>query len=178
MQQRFGWVSLFALALLTLSACSSSQTDCSTSAAGSGQASGTLSGKSFDQVRAAYGIGKPDDVLRTTVLYVFDQPIPCCDIVDPGWDARITDGTLVVEMKLIGKTPGTYPVASGPNAGQGQASVNYTVSSTSGTPAEEGASGGTVTLESGGKGSFDLSFPDGQTTGTFAAVSCSGGHEP
>ena len=61
--------------------------------------------------------------------------------------------------------------------------MNYTLTSTTGTPSEVSASSGSVTLAhiSDGKsadGSFDLSFDQGTVSGTFQAAYCAMGHEP
>ena len=84
-------------------------------------------------------------------------------------------------MKLVGKAAGTHPVAA--MAQSKQASVNFVLSSRSGTPKEQSASGGSVQLDEmladgTGRGSFDLTFGADATKGTFAAAPCAQGHEP
>jgi hypothetical protein len=144
--------------------------------------SGTAGGHATDAVAAAYFIGHSDDPDNTTVIYVFDTAVSCHDIAAPGWDAKIRDKTGALEMKLFGTAAATYPVSASPNGATGQASVNFTVSSTSATPAEGASKSGTVTLESKdkehAKGHFDLTFSDGTLKGTFDAVWCDAGHEP
>src|SRR5262245_5214336 len=136
---RIGWVAVF----LVVSGCGSSAGDEGPAPpTGSGSIHGTVGGKPFDTVGASYAIGQSDDPARTTVVYVFDRAIACAELGSPGWDARIADGTQVVEMKLIGKAPATYPVVSGATAGDGQASANYTLSSTKGTPMEISSTAG------------------------------------
>ena len=86
-------------------------------------------------------------------------------------------------MKLLGTDKGTYPVSSMPNAASGESLVNFTLSSTSGTPSEVTSKSGSVVLESlaahsSAAGSFDLIFPDGTFQGSFSAAWCPGGHEP
>lgn len=132
-------------------------------------------------VKAAYVIGQADDPAGTIVVYVFDAPVSCTELGSPGWDSRIADSTGVLEMKLIGKVVGTYPVAA--MAQSKQASVNFVLSSRSGTPKEQAASGGSVQLvklsaDGTGEGSFELTFGADTTKGTFAAAACAGGHEP
>jgi len=152
-------------------------------AAGSGSIQGKVAGKTFQSVGASYVIGESDDPDHTVVVYVFDRPIECSQIGSPGWDTTIADASQALEMKLIGTKPATYPVAAGPNAGQGEASVNYTLSSTAHTPSEISSTAGSVKLDSvksegPAAGSFDLTFPDGTLGGSFSAVWCSNGHEP
>lgn len=145
--------------------------------------SGKVGGKSVDTVAAAYFIGQGDDPAHTTVVYVFDTPVTCADLGSAGWDQRITDGTGALEMKLIGTRPGTYAVAASVTPGQGQASVNFTVSATDATPVERSSQGGSVQLdtldpEQVARGRFDVQLADGALKGTFAATWCAEGHEP
>lgn len=158
----------------------------STSTGGSG-APGTISGmaggKTVDTVVSAYFIGQSDDPAHTTVIYVFDAKVDCADLAAPGWDKKIPNATGALEMKLIGTTPGKYAVAKGVTPAQGQASVNFTVSSTSATPVESSSNGGAVQLDTLdpaklARGSFDVQFADGALKGTFAATWCPIGHEP
>ena len=148
-----------------------------------GTISGKAGGKSVDTVASAYFIGQGDDPTHTTVVYVFDTTVSCADLGSAGWDQAITSGTGALEMKLVGTKAGKYAVATGATPLQGEASVNFTVSSTSGTPAENSSHGGSVQLdtldpEKLAKGSFDLQFADGALKGTFAAAWCPDGHEP
>jgi hypothetical protein len=177
--QQFQWGA--ALGLLTLAGCGGSGG--SQPASGSGTISGTAGGKTLDKVASAYLIGQSDDPAHTTTIYVFDTPVACADIGAPGWDTSIAGATGALEMKLIGTVVGKYPVATGATPGQNEASVNFTVSSTTATPAEHGAKGGSVQLDKldAGKlatGSFDLQFPDGSLKGTFSAEWCPDGTEP
>ncbi|MEP7125252.1 MAG: hypothetical protein ABJE95_30255 [Byssovorax sp.] len=148
-----------------------------------GTIQGSAGGKTVDKVAAAYLIGKSDDPAHTTVVYVFDKPIACADIGAPGWDKTVTSATGALEMKLIGVAPGKYAVSTGVTPAQGEASVNFTVTSKTATPIENGSNGGFVqldTLDAGklAKGSFDLQFSDGMLKGTFSAEWCPGGTEP
>ena len=148
-----------------------------------GTVSGKAGGKSVDTVAAAYFIGQSDDPTHTTVVYVFDTKVSCADLGAAGWDTKIPSATGALEMKLIGAAPGKYAVAKGVTPAQGQASVNFTVSSTTSTPVESASDSGTVQLDTLDPdklagGSFDLQFADGTLKGTFAATWCADGHEP
>jgi len=150
---------------------------------GSGSVAGTLDGRSFDSVAAAYLIGSPDDPKRTSVVYVFDAPIACSELSSPGWDESVANATQSLEMKLIGKSPATYPIPADGTPATGESDVNYTVTSTSGTPSEVSALSGSVTLDgvedgTSASGSFALTFPGGDVSGSFDAVWCADGHEP
>lgn len=175
------------MTLLLLFACSGAGSDAAgpadTAASGSGTIAGSFDGRAFDTVAASWRIGEPDDPDQTMVVYVFDQPISCADIADAGWDTRITDQTQAVEIKVVGTTAGDYPLAAGRTPGPGESDVNYTLSSTTGTPGETSADTGDVVIDTAdagtATGSFDLTFPSGDTlVGTFNASACSQGSEP
>lgn len=174
---------MFLLPLLTLLACSGDPSSADTAAAGTGTVSGSFEGRAFDTVGAAWRIGEPDDPAQTMVIYVFDNPISCADIVDPAWDERVMDQTQSVEMKVVGTEPGDYPLSEGRTPGPGESDVNYTLTSTSGTPGETAADSGMVVIDTleddGASGTFDLTFPSGDTlSGSFDASPCLPGHEP
>lgn len=149
---------------------------------GSGTITGSADGTPFTSVAQAIWLGAPDDP-STTVVYVFSKPVACSDLSSPGWDKRIADATQFLEMKMFGLAPATYTVVTTPTPAPGEASVNYTLSSQSGTPQETSASGATVTLDALQPqavvtGSFNVTFGSNTLKGTYSAVYCPGGHEP
>jgi hypothetical protein len=149
---------------------------------GTGTVTGSVAGAPFGSVATALWAGAPDDA-ATTVVYVFSKPVACGELGSPGWDTRITNGTSVLEMKAFGSAAGDFKVVTTPTPAPGEASVNYTLSSTSGTPKEQGSASGTVTLtalapNASAKGSFMLAFGTSTLSGSFDAVYCPGGHEP
>ncbi|MCA9617894.1 MAG: hypothetical protein KC731_02665 [Myxococcales bacterium] len=173
--------------MATLSASASLLLACggspSSTSLGSGTASGSVDGRPFDGVGASYLIGQPDDVDRTLVIYVFDAPIDCADLASPGWDQVVADATQSLEIKIVGKTPATYPIPQDGTPAEGEADVNYTLTSTAGTPSEISAVSGSVALtdftaDTSAAGSFDLTFPSGSLTGSFDGAWCPDGHEP
>lgn len=146
------------------------------------QISGSATGTPFSAVAGAIWIGAPDDP-TTTVVFLFSQSTSCASIAAVGWDTRITNGTQVLEMKEFGTSPGTYSVVTTLTPAPGEASVNYTLSATSGTPAETISSGGSVTLaalntNNDATGSFALMFTTRGLDGTFNANFCPDGVEP
>jgi hypothetical protein len=150
--------------------------------AGPSTISGSADGTPFTNVASSYWIGAPDDP-TTTVVFVFSKPTACKDLSPPGWDKRITDGTQFLEMKMFGLTPATYNVTTSLTPAPGEASVNYTLSSQSSTPAESGSSAGTVTLSTitakkNVTGNFALKFSSNSVAGTYDAMYCPGGNEP
>lgn len=163
-----------------LAACASAPADVGP---GTGSVTGAIDGRSFDTVAASWLIGAPDDPARTTVIYVFDQPVACGEITQAAWDETVTDSTQALEMKLIGTAPGAYPIAADGRPSGGESDVNYTVTSTSGTPSEVSATAGSVTVDAltdgtSAGGQFDLTFPGGTVTGAFSAAFCADGREP
>ena len=132
------------IAALVVSGCSSADDG----VGGSGSIAGDIDGRAFDKVAASYLIGQPDDPDRTLVIYVFDAPIACSEIADTGWDEGVADATQSLEMKLVGNTPASYPIPEDGTPATGEADVNYTLTSTSGTPSEISATSGSVTLDS------------------------------
>ena len=152
------------------------------SGAGSGSVAGAVGGTPVGAVAGSLWVGKPDDP-ATTVVYVFSKPVTCEAISTVGWDTKVTDATHALEMKAFGTTAAAYSVVTTATPAPGEASVNYTLTSTSGTPNEQAAKSGTVTLTkltagSSAQGSFTLTFGTSAVTGTFDAVYCPGGHEP
>ncbi len=149
---------------------------------GSGEVSGSADGSPFTTLATSYVIGAPDSA-ATTVVFVFSKPVRCVDLATPGWDSRIADKTQFLEIKFFGKEPGMFTAVTTVTPAPGEASVNYTLSSTSATPNEIGAKGGTTTLtsvvpEGSAGGAFALMFGSNSLKGTFNAVFCPGGHEP
>jgi hypothetical protein len=149
---------------------------------GSGSIAGAVDGMPFVAVATAF-VGSTPDSAQTTVVFVFSKPVSCADLATPGWDRRIADGTQLLELKIFGRDPGTFTAVTTVTPAPGEASVNYTLSSTSAVPKEVGATGGTVTLANIGAdgsatGSFALKFGASSLDGMFKAINCPGGHEP
>jgi hypothetical protein len=167
--------------VLTSAGCGSSQGVEPDGKDGSGTAVGMVDGRGFDTVADARWIGAPDDPKQTRVIYVFDKQVSCSALSAAGWDEAVTDKTQALEMKLIGTSPGMYAVSTRPATGE--ADVNYTLTSTSGTPSEVSATAGNVTVDQflgkeAADGSFDLTIPNGAVSGTFHATYCATGREP
>lgn len=171
------------LLLFFLAGCNGANKAADTTTAGAGTIAGSFDGRTFDTVGTSLRICEPDDPEQTMVIFVFDNPISCADIAEAGWDTRVTNQTQAVEIKVVGKTAGNYPLTTGRTPGPGESDVNYTLSSTTGTPAETSADSGNIVINSANAdtatGSFDLTFPSGDTlVGTFNASPCAQGNEP
>jgi hypothetical protein len=159
---------------------------CVQPATDSGEGTGTLvgspDGNPFGGVASSLWISSPDDP-ATTVVFLFSAPVGCGALCAAGWDQRIADGTRVLELKMFGLNGGSFGVVTSPTPAPGESAVNYTLSSTTTTPVEVGASSGTVTLgaievASRATGSFSVTFAAGAITGDYDAHYCPGGHEP
>ena len=132
----------------------------------------------FGPVSSAWWFGSTN-----TVVYLFSRPVRCNEIQGQGWDTRITNDTQILEMVLFGSSLRTYPVTTSLTPAAGEASVNHTFSRTTGTPAEQFSSAGSVALAQrpqGGQatGTFTLSFGANSMNGNFDAEFCAGGVEP
>jgi hypothetical protein len=100
---------------------------------------------------------------------------------DEGWDERIKNNTQMLEIALTGTTPGTYPISVEPEPPEGEATLAAKYKTADGLQ-ESVATAGSVTIDSidgdSVVGSFDVTFPDGQASGTLSAANCSEGREP
>jgi len=149
---------------------------------GSATISGTSDGTPFAPVTTALWMGAPDSD-ASTVVHLFAQPVACGELCAAGWDQRIRSGTQILELKMFGRNLAAYPVVKTPTPAPGEAAASYTVSTSTGTPAEIFATGGTVKLTdllpgAVASGAFALVFDSNHLDGTFNAVFCPGGHEP
>lgn len=153
---------------------------------GSNSITGMVGGTTFTNAMSAYWIGSPDSPSTDTVIYVFDHTVRCDQIVDAGWDAGLMTGTQILELKMVGKTPGTYPETTAAThvPAPGESASSYTVAAAGAM--DMIASGGSVTLTSLGTptagnfavGSFHVTFASGALDGTYTSPFCPKGREP
>ncbi len=154
--------------------------------AGSNSISGMVSGTTFTSAMSVYWIGSPDSPSTDTVIYIFDHIVGCDQIVNAGWDTNLVMGTQILELKTVGKAPGTYPETTAAThvPAPGESASSYTVA-TAGAM-DMIASGGSVTLASLGTatagnfavGTFHVTFGSGALDGAFTAPFCMKGREP
>lgn len=142
---------------------------------------GRAGGAPFTQVAAAFVIESPDSD-ATTVIYLLSKPARCLDLSFSGWDRTIAKGTLVLELKVLGKTPGSFLVVTAPTLSLREGSADWTRTDEA-QPVEVRSTGGWITLDSlsprgPATGTFSLEFGSDRLTGTFNAAFCAGGHEP
>ncbi len=154
--------------------------------AGANTIAGAVDGIPFANARSTLWAGNPDNPTTDTVIYVFDHPIACAEIVDAGWDTKIAAGTEILELKVVGKTAQAYPTTTAATRvpATGESASSFTVAA--GTATDVVATGGSVTvstIESAAvghfvAGSFHITFPNGTLDGTFTSPFCSAGREP
>lgn len=181
------------LTLIALGACGGASTAAPDAPAtspdappGSTSITGMVGGTSFTNAMSVYWIGSPDSPSTDTVIYLFDHTVGCDQIVNAGWDTGLVTGTQILELKVVGKTPSSYPettVATHVPA-PGESASSYTVAAAGAM--DMIASGGSVTLTSLGTpaasnfavGTFHVTFGSGTLDGTYAAPFCLKGREP
>jgi len=143
---------------------------------------GVACGAPFSHVSSALRIESPDSN-ATTVIYLLSNPVTCVDLSFAGWDRTVIQGTTVLELKVFGKTPGTYRVGEGP--------VNARVAAVE-CSRNAGRRAHRRGALDGGLGQpryavsvvlprLDISRSTSRevhVTGTFDATFCPGGHEP
>jgi hypothetical protein len=173
--------------LFAATACGSSSQGATVDApAGSNTITGTVDGTTFAQVAATYWVGSPDNPDTDTVIYVFDRATECGAITAAGWDTAVPAGTQILELKLVGKTPQTYPATTAAShiPATNESAPSYTVAAPTAT--DQVAVGGSVTLSkletpsagSFASGTFHIAFAHGTLDGAFASAYCASGREP
>ncbi|MEP6860848.1 MAG: hypothetical protein ABJE66_09525 [Deltaproteobacteria bacterium] len=140
----------------------------------------------FTNALSVYWIGSPDSPSTDTVLYIFDHVVGCDQIVNVGWDTGLAPGTQILELKMVGKTPATYPETTAAThiPAPGESASSYTVAAAGAMDLM--ATGGSVTLASLGTpaagnfavGTFHVTFGSGVLDGTYTAAFCLKGREP
>jgi hypothetical protein len=143
---------------------------------------GSAGGTPFSQVASAYVIENPESDLAT-VIYLLSKPVRCIDLSFAGWDRTIANGTLVLELKLLGKSAGMYRAVGESALAPGEGSAEWMRTSSDPPPVEVRSQGGWITLDSltgrgPATGSFMLGFGPDRLTGKFDASFCPSGHEP
>lgn len=153
---------------------------------GSSSISGMVGGTTFTSAMSVYWVGSPDSPATDTVIYVFDHVVGCDQIVDAGWDTGLSTGTQILELKMVGKTAGTYPQTTAAThvPAPGESASSYTVAAAGAM--DMIASGGSVTLTALGApaaggfavGTFHVTLGAGALDGRYTAPFCLKGREP
>jgi hypothetical protein len=143
---------------------------------------GSAGGTSFTHVATAFVIESPESD-GTTVIYLFSKPVRCLDLSFAGWDRTIARGTLVLDLRLLGKAPASFLVVTEPTLSSREAAAEWMRTSGDPPPVEVRSKGGWITLDTlspGGPatGTFALDFGASRLSGSFKAAFCAGGHEP
>jgi len=147
-----------------------------------GTIAGAAGGTPFTRVAAAFVIESPD-ADATTVVYLFSNPVRCLDLSFSGWDRTVENGTLVLELRLLGKAPGSFLAVTDPTFSAHEAAAEWMRTSADPPPVDVRSKGGWITLDSlsprgPATGTFSLDFGASQLAGSFKAAFCAGGHEP
>jgi hypothetical protein len=181
------------LTLVALGACgggSPATPDASTTSpdapTGSTSIMGMVGSTTFTVAMSVYWIGTPDSPSTDTVIYLFDHPVGCAQIVNAGWDTGLVTGTQILELKMVGMAQRSYPETTAAThvPAPGESASSYTVAAAGAM--DMIASSGSVTLTSLGTpatgsfavGTFHVTFGSGVLDGTYAAPFCLKGREP
>lgn len=153
---------------------------------GSNVISGSVNGTNFDTTVSVYWIGMPDSPATDTVVYMFDHSVPCDALTNAGWDGTLSSGTQILELKIVGQSPATYPVTQNAqhNPAAGESVAAYTVAGPTAT--DNFASATSIALSTIGTpaagqfatGTFQLTVTGGMLSGKYAASYCGTGREP
>ncbi len=158
------------------------QTPVDSGTEGENAIAGSAGGVPFSQVEAAFVIENPESDLAT-VIYLLSKPVRCIDLSFAGWDRTITSGTLVLELKILGTSPGRYVAVAAPTLFPGESAAQWMRTSSDPPPVEVRSQGGWIDVDSlsshgDAKGAFMLAFGANRLTGKFNAAFCPNGHEP
>jgi len=136
-----------------------------------GTISGTVNGTGWTTLSNAYWAGKMVAGSPPVVLFLFEAPVRCADIVNLNWDKTATGARQILEFGLLDSQPRTYQIMT--DAFANYLFGAYNPDAYSGTV--------TITVVNPGidiTGSFDLNFLPDALTGTFDAKYCADGQEP
>jgi hypothetical protein len=147
-----------------------------------GTVSGSADGRDFGPVATAFVIESPDSN-AATVVYLFSKAVRCLDLSFSQWDQALDPNTMVLELDIVGKAPGSYLAVDTSAPSAREAVVRVARASARGGRGESRASGGWLTVDAlspGGpaRGSFALTFGSRPMSGSFNAAFCPEGHEP
>jgi hypothetical protein len=136
-----------------------------------GNISGSINGTSWTQLSNAYWIGKPAMGSPPMIIFLFEAPVACSEIVNLNWDKTATGSRQILELALLSDMPRTYQIMTDVSAAYLLGDYN------------PDAYSGTVTLSQvdptvAVKGSFDLHFLSDSLAGAFDAKYCPDGVEP
>jgi hypothetical protein len=136
-----------------------------------GTVSGSVKGAAWNHLSTAYWIGKPSTGSPPVILFLFEAPVKCTDIVNPNWDKTATGDRQILELALTDRAVRTYQVMV--DATAAYLFMNYNPDAFSGTVTVSAANPGANL-----SGSFDLDFLGDKLAGTFDAQYCAEGTEP
>ncbi len=136
-----------------------------------GTIAGSVHGTQWNALSNAYWIGKPAMGSPPVILFMFEAPVACADIVNPNWDKTATGSRQILEVALLDSAARTYQVMT--DAFAAYLLADYNPDANAGT-ITVGATTPSVDMQ----GSFQLQFLNDSLTGTFDAKYCTDGTEP
>ena len=136
-----------------------------------GTIAGTINGTSWTKLSNAYWAGKMVAGSPPVVIFLFEAPVECSDIVNLNWDKTATGARQILEFGILDVAPRSYQIMT-------DAFANYLFGFYN-----PDAYSGTVTISAVTPGvdivgSFDLNFLPDTLTGAFDAKYCADGQEP
>jgi hypothetical protein len=136
-----------------------------------GTVSGMVNGTNWNSLSNAHWIGKPAAGSPPVIIFLFEAPVKCSEIVALGWDKTPTAAKQILEMALMDQAPRTYQIMT--DAFAAYLLADYNPDAFSGTITIS-----TVKPSTNIVGSFDLNFLPDSLAGSFDAKYCANGVEP
>jgi len=157
-------------ALLTLGACGSGAPGAMPDPT-AGTIAGTIHGTSFSKLSNAWWAAKMVAGAPPAVIFLFEAPVGCAEIVNLNWDKTATGARQILELDFLDSTARTYQIMTDVSASYLFGAYNPdaysgTVTITAVNPAQDIV------------GTFDVGFLPDALTGTFDAKYCADGQEP
>jgi hypothetical protein len=136
-----------------------------------GTIAGTVNGTSWTKLSNAWWAGKMVAGSPPVVLFLFEAPVACSEIVNLNWDKTATGARQILEFGILDMDVRAHQIMT-------DAFANYLFGNYN-----PDAYSGTVTItavnpQANITGSFDLNFLPDTLTGTFDAKWCPDGQEP
>ena len=163
-------VGLSAVTALALAACGGAAAP-APAGPNAGTIAGAVHGTTWTSLANAYWAGKMVTGSAPVVIFLFEAPVKCADIVNLNWDKTSTGARQILEFGLLDATARSYQIMT-------DAFANYLFGSYN-----PDAYSGTITIHAVNpstdiSGSFDLNFLPDSLTGSFDAKYCADGQEP
>jgi hypothetical protein len=130
-----------------------------------------VNGTSWKSLSNAHWIGQPATGSPPVIIFLFEAPVKCSELVALGWDKTPTASKQILELAAMGQAPGTYKIMT--DALAAYLLADYNPDAFSGTISITAVNPSTNIV-----GSFNLGFLTDSLAGTFDARYCADGVEP